>query len=45
MTPYKAGMYVHYMKNNYSLLTLVLSENILMDREERLRRNGDRFNG
>ena len=44
--PFKAGLYAHYMKNyNGSLLTLVTCENILMGREECLRRKRDRFNG
>ena len=43
---FKASMYVHYMKNYHvSLLTLVTCENILMGREERLRRKQDKFNG
>ena len=39
--PYKAGMYVHYIKSYHgSLLTLVTCENIiiLMDEEEHLRK-------
>ena len=36
---FRAGMYVHYTKRYCgSILTLVTCENILMDREERLRR-------
>ena len=42
----RAGMYVHYTKRYYgSVPTLVTSENVLMDREDRLRRKRDRFNG
>ena len=38
--------YVHHMKNYHdNLLTLVTHENILMGREERLRRKRDKFNG
>ena len=43
-TPYKVSMYVHHTKSYHgSLLTLLTCENILMDREERLRRRRDIF--
>ena len=44
--PFRAGMCIHYTKRYYgSVLTLVTHENILMDREERLKRKQDRVNG
>ena len=45
-TPYKAGKFVHYVKNYHStLLMLVTCENILMGKKECLRGKQDRFNG
>ena len=43
--PYKAGICIYHTNYHGNLLTLVTCENILMDREERLRRNQDTFNG
>ena len=44
--PFKSGTCVDYTKNYHgSLLSLVTRENTRVDREERLKRKQDKFNG